>query len=174
MATLRRLQGIIRTKHLKQIADGLVMSHVRYALPVYLTSQARLTPNDPVHQGAKAIQTKMNEMMRTILDLKIRDKISIQTKLKRCKMLSVNQMLCKAILVEMWKAVHFSIRPISSAFQERENKRYSELFKTTNDPNSFISIGAKLWEQTTEKFRKTNLLKVANKEAQILASTLPI
>ena len=59
-------------------------------------------------------------------------------------------------------------------FQPRDSKRFASLFKQSMDPTSIVSISAKLWEKTSEKFKSTNLIKNAAKEAQLLVNNLPI
>ena len=174
ITTLKRLQGLMRRNHLKQLADCLVMSHIRYTLPVYLTQFVRIKSEDPTKHELVSLQGKMNDMMRIILNIKRRDKISIKTMLKKCGMISVNQMICKAVLMEAWKAQKFDIESIVEAFQSRKSKRFENCFKATTDPRSFVSVASKLWEQSTVRFKDTTLIKVAKEEAENLVKIMPV
>ena len=174
IATLRRLHGLLRRKHLKAIAEGIVMSNIRYGLSTFMAGRVRLSNNDPVNQELSDLQIKMNDMMRVILNVKRKDKLGVQKMLEKCEMLSLNQLICKTILVEFWKILKFGISSISKYFQKRENARYCHLFKTSEDPKSFISIASKLYEMTSEKFQETNLLAIAKQEAHKVSKSLPI
>ncbi len=112
-------------------------------------------------------------MMRVVLNIKRSDRISTEKLLKKCKMLSINQILCKTILLEVWKAFKFNVTSISGAFKKRENKRFNNLLQCSLDPKSIISVASKLWEKTSDRFKETNLITVAKKEAQSLAKKLP-
>ena len=50
------------------------------------------------------------------------------------------------------KALKFGISSISKYFQKRENPRYCHLFKTSEDPKSFLSIASKLYEISEDQF----------------------
>ena len=49
--------------------------------------------------------------MRTLLNVSIKDKISIKKLLQKCDWLSVNQMAIKSTLIEAWKMLRFDTCP---------------------------------------------------------------
>ena len=139
-----------------------------------MAGSVRLSEEDPFNQELKDLQLKMNEMLRIILNVKRKDKVSVKSMLDKCEMLSVNQIICKTILLEMWKALKNNILPISGSFQKRDNIRFQHLFKTSENPNSFISVASKLYEKTSRKFQETEWLSIPKVEAHTLAQSLPI
>ena len=174
LSILRRLQGILRRKHLKAIAEEVIMSHIRYGLGMFMTGTVRLSEQIPISQELNDLQVKMNDMLRIILNTKRSDKVSIQSMLAKCNMLSINQTVCKTILLEFWKSLQNNVTSIVSQFQKRENPRVGHLFKTSHDPRSFISVAAKLYERTSRKFQEMKMLSIAKVQAHKLVKALPI
>ena len=54
----------------------------------------------------KKLQIAQNNMLRTLENVRIKDRVSIKSLLKKNKMLSVNQTNAQIKLLEMWKSVH--------------------------------------------------------------------
>ena len=139
-----------------------------------MASKVRIHEEEPKNEEIKSLQIKMNDMLRIILNIKRKDKRSIDYMLRKCNLLSINQLTCRSILMELWKARKFNVEGIMGKFKHRDNARFKDLFKTSEDPKSFISIASKLWERSSKRFRETNLINVAQEEAEKLAKTLPI
>ena len=174
LGKLKRLQNQMRTKHLKMIGQGTIMSNINYGIQLYMASKVRLCKEEPLKEELRSLQVKMNEMLRIILNIKRKDKRSVDYMLKKCDLLSINQLACKSILLELWKARNFNIEGIMKNFKYRDIPRFKDLFRTSKDPKSFVSVASKLWEKSSKRFRDTNLISVAKKEAEKLAKTLPI
>ena len=103
IGVLQRLKYEFSRKNLKMLADGLVMSKLRYGISVY--SQVRLQENDPQIGLIQKLQVKQNKAMRIVLKKRRIDKISTKSLLEEMGWLSVNQMSCKNILTDVWKTL---------------------------------------------------------------------
>ena len=173
---LNRVRHSLRQKDMITIADGIVNSAVRYCLPVYGAEFLRLREDDPQHQLPHRIQVKMNDALRIITGNRLRDKIKISDMLQTTNMLSLNQMLAYSILMETWKIRKLRIESISDCWtQPSRSSRASsrgEIIPVVQDP--YVQNAAKLWNSTSDRFKNTELIAVAKKEARILVKTLPI
>ena len=172
--TLRRCQQVTGTKNLKIISSGLVSAHINYGSSVYLHPFIRIEENDPKKEQMKTLQKYQNVMLRTVLKVKVKDKVSIKSMLDKTGNLSINQMACLNILMDTWKSVKLNIKSLKCDFVPRENARNQSSFKEPNDKNSFIYKAIKLWNKTSIKFKTTNLTKVAKKEAMETIRRIPI
>jgi len=79
----------------------------------------------------------------------------------------------------MWKAREFSVPYLDVLLEKRRlddrTLRSDSANKVTSAGNDTIALNIeKLWNAASEKFKKTNLLKVAKSEARALARTLPV
>ena len=113
-------------------------------------------------------------MLRIILGIKLKEQIPTKEMLDNVGMLSVNQIACHSILMETWKALHLEVESISAHFQLRNSKRFADELQGSNDPKSFISCAARLYNKTSKRFKQTNLTKVARIEALDTVKLLPI
>ena len=161
------------------IADGLVMSKIRYCLPVYAADSIRLKTSDPQSTQLQNIQRGQNKMLRIITGNKLKDRVRVSDMLTTTGFLSVNQSAAYSLLVELWKAREFSV-PILGSMLDR--KRNDERTLRSDSAATVSALGhdelalycARLWNLSTKKFKTTNLLKVAKAEAKALAKTLPV
>ena len=101
---MRRLQDRIPKKCLPRIAEGLIVSKVRYGLPVF--GQVRLKQEDTASDESKQVQVALNKVMRLLTGKKQKDHVSIESLLSESGLLSYNQMLGQSILTIGWKIQH--------------------------------------------------------------------
>ncbi len=172
--TLRRLQPFLGKKTLGTISQGLIMSHFRYGCSIYQSEFIRLSQSDPMNSTLHRLQLKQNEMLRIILKHRRSDKVSIEKMLQDTKNMSLNQIACLNVLMDTWKALKLNIPSISSCFEYRNSKRYSDMFKPVEDKNSFVSKATELWNMSSERFKNTTLTKVAKMEAIKIVKKLPL
>ncbi len=172
--TLRRLRGQLDRKCLKILAEGLVMSHLRYCNSTFLSDQIRITENDPKHKNLYELQLLQNKMLRIIHGVKTKDKVPIRKLLEKTEMLSINQLTCQSMLMDTWKATHLGLESISAHFKPRDSVRFKDQLQANSDPQSFVSKSSKLFNMTTQRFKNTNLTKVAKQEAKTFVRSLPI
>jgi hypothetical protein len=176
--TLKRLQPFLGKKHLNTIAQGIMMSHLRYCSAVYLHDKVRLKQQDATNKDMQQLQLKQNAMLRIILKKRQSQHVTIKSMLEETKNLSVNQLTCLSVLMETWKAIHLNVHGIKEHLH-RDIKPVclrstsQNLLKVNEDLKSFPSKAAKMWNISSDRFKSTCLLKVAKAEAVKLVKTLP-
>eukprot|EP00095_Tigriopus_kingsejongensis_P002475 maker-scaffold326_size205590-snap-gene-1.12 protein:Tk02475 transcript:maker-scaffold326_size205590-snap-gene-1.12-mRNA-1 annotation:"neuropeptide gpcr a38" len=84
------------------IVDGLVISKLRYGLPVF--GQVRLQDTDPTHGNMKKLQGVLNDLMRLVANKRISDKISCVDQSEMTGIPSLNRICASATLKESKRA----------------------------------------------------------------------
>jgi hypothetical protein len=79
----------IHLNKLKEIADSIWVSKLRYGLQLY--SEVRTTNEQPTSQIMKELQKSQNKLLRALTGKKVSDRIKIEDMLKSLQMISVNQ-----------------------------------------------------------------------------------
>ena len=175
LSTMNQLQGFLRRKSLKAVAEGTVMSHLRYGIGVYLSGDICLSANSPVSNNLKKLQVKQNDALRTVLNKKRKDLIPRETLFKELGTKSVNQMAAEAVVMETWRSFAFRVDAISKSYSMEKSARRENLLRTSRNPNSFISKSASLWNSMSDQFRTLELTASGAKtEARKAASQLPM
>jgi len=177
---LARLSRNLGTRELKMIAHGLVNSKLRYCLSTYGSDALRLSESDSKNAEMKALQTLQNKMARTILHITPGEKARTSDILSKLDLLSINQLCALDVLMAAWNAKLFGIDPLQD-FDNKKQAQKSLRYQARGDvrtdyssPQSFPHIAHRLWNMTSNRFRTTNLAKVAKEEARILVKQLPI
>ena len=97
-------KGISRklpNNNLKQVADAIFMSHVRYGLPLYCPIQ--LDPiKDPLLGCIEKLRVVFNDCLRLLCRKKRSDQESISKMLDELGWLSLNQLAAETRLVGAW------------------------------------------------------------------------
>ena len=157
LALMRQLRGTLTKDQMKQIGDGLVMSHARYGIAVYLSDQACINQDSQHHKNITQIQTKQNDLMRMIVNKTRGDRYSREQLLKDCNMKSINHILCESILCELWGAFSNNRETITNEFQSNISSRNGPTLRTVTDQQAFASIAAQLWNRTSSSLRQLNI-----------------
>ena len=152
LSKLKQLQGIMRQKSLKMLANGLVFAHVRYAIAVFMSGMIRVAPNDPKNTHLNTLQVKQNDCMRIILNKKRSDKVPNEMLLNKTSMKSINHMAAEAMLLELWKAKHFKIDNVWESYSKDKCTRRESQYRSSKDKTSFISKSICLWNQMSSEF----------------------
>ena len=63
---MRRLKEKLNQKCLKMIGEGLVMSHIRYCSPIYLTDKVKLSHTEPKNGAMEELQILMNKRRESL------------------------------------------------------------------------------------------------------------
>eukprot|EP00095_Tigriopus_kingsejongensis_P008639 snap_masked-scaffold426_size175065-processed-gene-0.12 protein:Tk08639 transcript:snap_masked-scaffold426_size175065-processed-gene-0.12-mRNA-1 annotation:"hypothetical protein DAPPUDRAFT_52553" len=84
------------------IVDGLVISKLRYGLPVF--GQVRFQDTDPTHGNMKKLQGVLNDLMRLVANKRISDKISCVDLSEMTGIPSLNRICASATLKELKRA----------------------------------------------------------------------
>ena len=174
LATLKQLQGLMRRKALRMITEGIIMSHIRYGISVYMSGAVRLDSHSTQNQILDKLQKKQNDAMRLILNKKRADMLSREKLLEKCNMKSINQIAASAILMENWRAHRFQIDSITREFSKDHSQRGGVSLRTSKDPASFVSISAKLINAADNNFRSTRSVWSAKKQVNKIVEHLPV
>lgn len=172
---IRRLRQWVPMGSLTQLAQGLILSKIRYCLPVY--GQPRLSESDTTSTHYNQIQKCINNVMRTISGKRIADKVSIKRLHKITGLPSLNQMTVQAVLMEAWKIVNGKsgieniLEPVSGV--TRAASASNVKIPLVVGGGGFTNNAAKLWNVLPQEIKlckseKTpkNLIKEFSKSYQ--------
>ena len=179
LSTLRRLRYYLNTQQVRTIAEGLIMSRLRYCLPVWAAEYLRLKSSDPQSQIVHGVQVLQNEALRIITKSKRRDHVRISDMLEATHMLSVNQLTAFGTLMEIWKSRTFNIPHLSSLLEQKPSgdrilRSDSSNVLQASEVEPFSICAEKLWNMSSECFKTTKLISVAKSEARKTALQVPI
>jgi len=179
LSVLSRLKHLLSSKHLKAIANGIIMSRLRYCLPVFGAESLRFDESDTKSTVGYQIQLIQNKMLRLLVGCRQSDRVRVHDMLESVNMLSINQQIGFDILIELWKAKNFEVPHLMSLLDRHRNDTRILRSDTTGKASAtnlepFAMNGARLWNMAGEIFRTTNLLKVAKIEARKVVKCLPI
>jgi len=179
LSILRRIRRVLSANQTKMIANGMIMSRIRYCLAIHGAEQLRVTQDDKLTGVCHQMQLIQNEMLRIIFNHKKCDRVKITDMLESADMLSVNQLIGYSILMEAWKSKNFEIPHLSDLLKYERNDDRTLRSNSTNSATSsviepFASCARKLWNLATPRFRTTNLVTVAKIESRKLANSLPV
>ena len=167
VALLRRLKQWLPRDCLALVAQGLVLSKIRYGLPVF--GQPRLQESDPLSSHCRSLQITVNNIMRILTNNKLSDRVPIKELHASTGLPSLNQMVVQAILMETWKILNGKSGVSESIFQKVDGVTRAasvgelKLPKKRNG-TGFVYNGAKIWNQTPTEIRLTkNLYSAKNK-----------
>ena len=82
-----------------KLVDGLFMSKIQDGLQLY--SKVRMVEEDLVYGDLKAIQLVQNNLLTLLNGTKTKDRVSIESMLKKESMMSVNQLNVQIKLLEI-------------------------------------------------------------------------
>ena len=179
LSVLRRLRRVLGNDQMKRIAEGLLMSRLRYCLAVHGAEQLRFDDNDKRTSVAQELQGVQNEMLRIITGRKRIDHPKIKDMLESTNMLSINQLIGYGITMEAWKAKAFNIPQLSTLLSyergdDRTLRSNSNNAAVSSTIEPFAICARNLWNRASDRFKTTNLLIVAKTEAKKMAKSLPI
>jgi len=92
-----------RGKYLSQLAKGIVLGKVGYAIAAVATPRMADSPSSAT-LASKEIQVALNDVARSITGKKRQDRIHIADLLSSAKLPSFNAMSVQALAMETWKA----------------------------------------------------------------------
>jgi len=179
---IKRLSSHLSKDSIRMLVDGLYMSKIRYGLQLYGT--VRLNDLDPVCLELKAVQTKQNDLLRTLNGTKIKDRVSVAYLLAKFNTMSVNQLNAQIKLLEIWKALNQKDYPLKIVQHEVKDKgvttraghesRPCEIGKSVLVQKTSVSDAIRIWNRAPESIKKCKTLYCARKEIKTYAKTLPI
>ena len=163
---------------MRKVADSLWTSKARYGLQLY--GQVRQSDED-VHSGSlEKLQKCQNNLLRTLENVRIKDRVSIKSMLEKNDMLSINQMHAQVKLTEMWKATNYKNYPLNiDRLQPAENGRVTRGVSEgkLSEPTTlttFIGNATWLWNKAPIVIKSAKSISIVKKEIKQFCKTLPI
>eukprot|EP00095_Tigriopus_kingsejongensis_P008846 snap_masked-scaffold15_size728074-processed-gene-2.0 protein:Tk08846 transcript:snap_masked-scaffold15_size728074-processed-gene-2.0-mRNA-1 annotation:"protein isoform a" len=160
---VRRLLKWIPRCQIQPIVDGLVISKLRYGLPVF--GQVRLQDTDPTHGNMKKLQGVLNDLMRLVANKRISDKISCVDLSEMTGIPSLNRICASATLKELKRASDLGwpladvLEPAKTCYGMGLRSQTSKLARLPGPSTSKgldIRTMATLWNQGVEEGRMQN------------------
>ena len=125
-------------------------------------------------------------MLRVINNSRIKDKISVESMLKKFNLLSVNQLAAQIKLQEVWKSVNIEkygitldpyndLLPLSGhSLRPKANRTFKDSTRLVLAEHSFTIDAAKLWNAAPISVTSATSLSLAKKSIRLYVLTLPI
>ena len=153
---LRKLSEHLPRNLLKQVADGIFMSVVRYGLPLYCP--VRLKNDEPHHGSIDKIKVVFNDCLRLLTNKRSQDRARIEDMLVELGWISINQLCAETRLIEAWKTVHSDdycmkdmLKPKKKPVKISTRSAYQNLLETGErdkfENGSFIYKTAQIWNK---------------------------
>ena len=130
------------------------------------------------------LQITQNKLVRTLENVRLKDKNRTRDMLSKNKMLSVNKMQAQIKLTELWKAVNTDNNPLKfkhqiAAENGRESRTVSNKTLVLNKGSiltidSFKYDASKLWNNSPEDLKNTKSLYSAKLEIKKYCASLPM
>ena len=150
-------------EHLRQLADGLVLSKIRYGLSVY-GGAIRTSDDAPFDGMIHPLEIAVNNVMRIIERVGLKDHVPIHELRSKTNIPSVNQMTAQAVLTESWKIVHGESSGLDGMLVELDESGIKTRAKANKDmkvpfgsqlfQKSFAHQGAALWNALPNDIRQ--------------------
>lgn len=129
---LARLAAHIPRRDLLPVVHGLMMSKVRYGLPVFATVRTKTTDEQCGLMGM--IQREINRAMRLICNKKLTDRTPISELVLKTGIQPVNQVAAESLLRETWRSWVADL-PLGTYLKRTKD---SQLRTTRSTGTSFI------------------------------------
>ena len=126
------------------------------------------------------LQIAQNYLLRTLENVRIRDKISVKSMLDSQQMLSVNQTHAQIKILEVWKALNVENNPnkvstISHDNTDRITRGLSAgLLQENSTPQTCLGDAIRLWNKAPDCVRLSSTLAGAKKASKIYCKSFPI
>ena len=169
---LRRLAEILPDRQLKTTADGIFMSQIRYALPLWYPT--RISQDDPQSGSIQRVEKEFNKCLRLLNKCKLEDKVSINKMLENLEWLSINQLSAEIRLIEAWKGANLEdyclgetlVKQKKSAYATRSNDvvLFDLGVNDIHGSTGFVNTTARLWNKCPVEIKKASTLDKAKRE----------
>ena len=175
---IKRLRNQVNQERLRKVAESLWTSRLRYGLQLY--GKVRTSCESILTQDIDNLQLAQNNLLRTLQNVRIKDKVSIASMLERQKMMSVNQLHAQIKLTEMWKALNRPSYPLQIGKRnlgDETRTTRSVTMKNLNEPKSlttFIGDATRLWNKAPPSIRNAKSIGNVKQEIKKFCHTLPI
>ena len=136
---IKRLRSILTQKQLEIIAQGLIVSKLRYGLSVY--SRFRFSQDDGNNKESQSIQVLLNDVMRTLKGAKRKDRLHIEDLISEFPWGSYNRMALKTQICDIWKFINSSHRisqAITAEYSRNTRAQQLGLLRPTSKHPSYV------------------------------------
>lgn len=124
LGLIKRLLHWIPRERIHPFVDGLVISKLRYCLPVF--GSVRVSGDQPKNGYMDQIQVFLNDLMRLLVKAKRSDKISIKSLISSTGLPSVNQLCADGLLNELYRFEKFEMN-LAETFSTQTKLHQMEL-----------------------------------------------
>ena len=180
--TLRQMEQVIPKSLLPSIADGIVVSILRYGLGIYCP--VRIYNTDPKPTCINSIQVIYHDVLRFLCNTRRNKHTSIQSMLEKLGWLSLNQMCAEVRLIEVWKGLNLENYCLEDMFEKADSaklnvrnssrNRLKSSFKSRLRENSFHYPSVRLWNAAPEEVTNAMTETSARTAIRKHVLTLPI
>ena len=179
---LRQIEQELPKFLLKSIAEGIFLSHIRYALGLYCP--IRLKNSDPEPTSIKGIKVIYHDVLRLLCSSKREDKMSVENMLNKVGWLSINQLASEVRLIEVWKSLNQENYCLQGLFEKVESNRHNTRaslkirlkcgLKSRLRDNSFHFPSVKLWNSAPLDVTNAPTESLARSAIRAYVENLPI
>ena len=163
---------------MKQIADAIWTSKVRYCIALY--ANICVKPTDPKSKAMKDLQIAQNKVLRLLTGHRRTDRKSIKDMLEETGFSSINQMAAETMLFETWKNINIPGAPLKSFLNKMVGNSYGTRATERGDlqedgaSKCLWNQAAKLWNKTSPLIRKAESIPQVKREIKKYVKMLPI
>ena len=175
---INRLKNQVNTVQLKKITDSIWSSKMRYGLQLY--GEVRTQEEAKMNMELGKLQKAQNNLLRSLENVKVSDKVSIKSMLENQNMLSVNQTHAQIKILEIWRSINIANNPnkvktINHSNSDRTTRGMtSGLLQENNTPNTCLGDATRLWNKAPDTVRTPQTLNGAKIASKIYCKTLPV
>ena len=175
--SLRKMEQKIPRSELKDIADSIFGSILRYAICLYCP--IRIKESDPAHSSINAIRVVYNDLLRLLCKSKRKERKPIKEMLEELGWLSLNQMCCEVRLIEVWKSLNLDNYCLKNLFEKVNSRNHNRIrlkseFKSRLRESSFHYPSVQIWNTAPQSITNANSESQARKAIRDFVKTLPV
>ena len=180
--SLRKMEQQVPKSLLKDIADSIFGSILRYALGLFCP--IGINPNDPNPTSITGIKVIYHDVLRLLCNSKRKNHTSIESMLDQLGWLSINQLASEIRLLEVWKGLNQENYCMNEIFEKAESNngktrsaglnKLKTVFKSKIRENSFAYPSVQLWNSAPSDITTETKESRARKAIRKYVKTLPI
>ena len=176
------MEQVIPKSLLKQVANGIFCSILRYELAIFCP--IRIQNSDPNPTAIDGIKVIYHDLLRLLCNSRRKNHTSIESMLEKLGWLSLNQLACEIRLIEVWKALNNEDHCLSNFFEKATTNegrtrsagtnKLKNHFKSKIRENSFTYPSIQLWNTAPDEVTTAATESSARNAIKEYVRTLPI
>ena len=178
--TLRQMEQVVPRSLLKNVAEGIFMSSLRYGLSIFCP--VKIKPTDPTPTCINGIKIVFNDMLRLLCGSRRMNKLSVKKMLDSLGWLSINQLSAEIRLTEVWKSINteyclsdmFQLAKSNTRAVKKSRVITPKVILSRLRQNSFLYPSCKLWNCAPVQVTQAKSLAEAKREIRAFVKTLPL